>query len=196
MTAAWFEVLDISGVPPEQYESCYAAAMQARAQRKADGEQLSHLTADELAAEWLKIRRLHDEMNRQAVKMLPETAATVCPRCDGTGLERMPNGSRRPGCKHDFADEDAAAHIIERDAALVKEKAAEMREALSKMATIKSIPAESIADKLTIVYTCTACRRKESSEFGWQFNDPCGARLPGPVREDERLACRGVMKVL
>jgi hypothetical protein len=85
MTAAWLEVLDISGVPPEQYESCYAAAMQARAQRKADGEQLSHLTADELAAEWLKIRRLHDEMNRQAVKMLPETACHGLPALRGDG---------------------------------------------------------------------------------------------------------------
>jgi hypothetical protein len=128
--------------------------------------------------------------------LLPETASSACPRCQGTGQELMPDGTRRKGCKHEYTSDEEADHILVRDRELVAQKAKELREGLAKLASIKAMPSESIADKLTIVYTCTACRRKESSEFGWQFNDPCGARLPGPVREDERLACRGVMQVL
>jgi hypothetical protein len=128
--------------------------------------------------------------------LLPETASSVCPRCDGTGLERMPDGRRRPGCRHEYTSEDEAAHIIVRDRELVKQKSAEMREQLSKLATMKAMPTESVADTFTVTYTCNACGRKGNSSFGWSFNDVCGVRLPGPVREDERLSCSGYMKVL
>jgi hypothetical protein len=109
MTAAWLEVLDISGVPPEQYEACYSAAVQARAERKAGGEQLSHLTADELAAEWIKIRRLNEEIERQSVKMLAAVNPRHCLRCYGTGKEEMADGTSRPGCAHlPVSDEEQA----------------------------------------------------------------------------------------
>lgn len=128
--------------------------------------------------------------------LLPETASSVCPRCDGTGQERMPDGSRRKGCKHEYTSEDEAEHIIVRDRKLVEQKAKEMREDLARLASVKAMPTESIADKIVVSFNCTECRRPASSAFGWAYNDRCDARLPGPVREDERLACPGVMKVL
>lgn len=190
---SWFEICSDAGMRLEQYQPCYRAAQSRKRELLAQGKELTVVTPYDLCAELDRVRAMHRELDN--TRLLPETAASVCPRCDGTEWERMPDGSRRKGCKHEFADEDAAAYIVERDAELVKTKAAEMRDALSKMATVKSIPVERIADKLTVVYRCEACGREGSSEFGWNSLDVCGQRLPGPVREDERLGCPGRMVV-
>lgn len=131
MTGAWLEVLDISGVPVEQYGSCYAAAMQARAQRKADGEQLSHLTADELAAEWLKIKRFNDEMRVEEMKhrALAEVNPKSCERCFGTVLEELPGRPARPGCEHKPLTADER---LERD----REKAEQLKSVREEMKRI------------------------------------------------------------
>ena len=154
-------------------------------------------------AMWLAFWKLQEEGDGRLttatdgdVKLLPETAASSCPRCDGTGFERMPDGSRRQGCAHDFADEDMTAHLIERDRKVVEEKAAEMREQLSKLAVAKAMPPAESKHDLTVKFTCSVCGLKVSSTFGWSYNDVCGARIIGPVREDERLACGGKMKVM
>lgn len=194
MVCAFYLDLTDAGVPSARWMDCYRAWKARRRQMVREGKQVGPLSADDLIFEWDALQSMHAELDN--TRLLPETAATVCPRCDGTGLERMPGGARRPGCKHEFTPDDEAAHIIERDAETVRLKATEMREALSRMASVKAMPPERMADKLAVTFTCTECARKVSSEFGWAYNDRCGVRLPGPVREDERLACQGVMKVL
>jgi hypothetical protein len=187
MTAAWLEVLDISGVPVEQYEACYSSAVQSRAERRANGEQLSHLTADELAAEWIKIRRLHDEMERegQKVRMLAENAVSQCQRCFG----KKPAAD---SCDHVPLTEEEKRKQAEAYA----ENARQLREMLAKKPAIHSMPVEDSKMDLSVTYTCIGCGRKVKSEFGWNYHDRCNARLPGPVRDKESLGCRGVMEVL
>lgn len=106
---AWYEVLAYAKVPRESWPVCYRAAMQRRAERKAEGREVWPLSADDLVAEFQGIRRLNDELDKS--RLLPQHAAAPCPRCFGTGFERMPDGSVRPGCKHEPIDEGAAADI-------------------------------------------------------------------------------------
>lgn len=164
MTAAWLEVLDISGVPAEQYESCYAAAVQARAERKANGEQLSHLTADELAAEWIKLRRLHDEIVREEMKghLLAENAAAACERCFGKE-PHVRTCDHRPLTDAE-REEQAKVNAAE---------ARKLREQMKQIGSPKPVAREPKPDPPGFWLVCDACGHRYNF-MKRQAGDACG----------------------
>lgn len=198
MTAAWLEVLDISGVPAEQYEACYSAAVQNRAERRAKGEQLLHLTADELAAEWIKIRELHAELERQSVKMLPANAAHACPNCYGTGMERMPDGRVRPGCKHEGWTPEFETEIERNEEARrveIKKQADFMKEALGKVGRPKPAADASKPKQAGTPLVCTnpACARKVNTLYGFEPGQTCNELLNRGTHDGELEFCGGTL---
>jgi hypothetical protein len=187
MVAAWLEVLEVSGVPVEHYDSCYRAARQTQIELKAKGESVGPLGAEDLAVEWVKLRELHAEMQREEMRhrALTESAAAACQRCLG----------RKPAvdtCDHRPLSEEELMTQAEAYA----ENARALREMLAKKPAVKSMPAEEFKMDLSVTYTCTDCARKVKSEFGWNYHDRCNQRIPGPVRDGEKHGCRGVMEVL
>lgn len=191
MTAAWLEVLDISGVPAEQYEACYAAAVQARAERRANGEQLSHLTADELAAEWLKIKRLNDELRVEELKhrALCEVNPKSCERCFGTMREEMPGGGVREDCDHTpLSDEERAARDDEK-----RERLKWLREQAKQIGRPKPAVVERPKVPAGLHYKCDSCRRALNvlRELDGQ---ECGDLLNRGTHDGELKLCRGQFK--
>ncbi|HEX7313268.1 MAG TPA: hypothetical protein VF297_05080 [Pyrinomonadaceae bacterium] len=188
MTAAWLEVLDISGVPAEQYEACYAAAVQARAERRAAGENLVHLTADELAAEWLKIKRLHDEMQREEMKhrMLTENAPGACQRCLGTGKDSTPDGVI--DCDHvPLTDEQKAARDALRD-----EKLAWIRAEMKKVGAPKPPVRDAPKPPPGLWFKCDSCSRR-LNVLRDMDGQRCGDLLNRGTHEGELRLCEGTM---
>lgn len=191
MTAVWLEVLDISGVPANQYEACYAAAMQARAERKANGEQLSHLTADELAAEWIKIKRFNDEMRRDEMKnrLLAEVNPGSCERCFGTGREEMPGGGVREDCDHaPLTDEERAARDEEK-----REKLAWLRERAREVGRPKPVKVEAPKPPAGVWLKCDSCPRKVNV-LHYEAGQKCGELLNRGHDEGELKICQGTLR--
>lgn len=168
----WFEILSHAGVPPRAYASCYNSAMARRAELKAQGRELQHLTADDLVVEWLKIRGRPEDSG--GVRLLPEHAGGACQRCFGTGKEEMPDGSVREGCRHlPFTERELEERARAKAAAIRI-----LREANAKISAIKSAapprgPSEPAGEPLQ----CSACGRKVNTSAGWAVNETCGMLL-------------------
>lgn len=165
MVAAFYEILEGAKVPPEMYDACYQAYMQHRSELKAQGKDPGVMAADDLVAEWWKVRRLNQEIDK--TRLLPEYNLASCQRCFGTGKEEMPDGSVRENCEHlPFAE----GEIEER--AKAKAKAIEfLRESAAKIGSPK--PVETVKPKYQKL-ACSACGRKSSTYFGWTVGETCG----------------------
>lgn len=105
-----------------------------------------------------------------------------CLRCFGAN----------PKCPHDKLTPDEEKKY--RDD--LAKQAADVREALKQMVSVKAMPPVKVTGDITVTYTCTECGRRVNSTFGWNYHDRCNERLPGPVRDGEKYGCQGVMEVL
>jgi hypothetical protein len=186
----WFEVCHDAGMKLEQYTPCFRAAQQRKIELAKQGQQPSIVTPYDLCAELQRVRDMHAEIDKS--RLLPENAANGCLRCYGTGKEEALDGSIGGDCDHRPMGEREQEARRERH----RMQAAELREKLARIPAVKAMPPEPIKeDAKGIRFTCTVCRRAGTSVQGWRYNDRCGARIPGPVRENERLGCKGVMQV-
>ena len=191
MTAVWLEVLDISGVPAEQYEACYAAAVQARAERKANGEQLSHLTADELAAEWLKIKRMNDELRVEEMKhrALAEVNPGSCLRCFGTGREEMPGGGVREDCDHTpLSDEERAARDEEK-----RERLNWLREQAKQVGRPKPVVVDRPKPPAGVWLKCDKCPNRVNVLY-YEVGQTCRQFLNRGDNQAEPVFCDGTLR--
>lgn len=172
MVAAWLEALSVSGVPVKHFDSCYRAARQTQIERKGKGESTGPLSAEDLAVEWVKLRELHAEMERegQKVKMLAENAAHACERCLGTGTDPDPDGARP--CDHvPLTPEEKA----ERDS-LRDEKLSWLREQMKHVMRPKPVEKAAAPKPPAGVWLkCTKCPRKINVLYVDEPGRPCGA---------------------
>lgn len=167
--ATWFEIIGSAKVPQETWEACYRSAMNRRSELKAQGKEVGPLCADDLVAEWWKLRDLHDETSK--TKLLPSQAAGTCLKCFGTGFERMPDNTVRAGCLHEPGDEPNQERQV------VFEQAAFMRAALKKIGSPKPIESVQPKRELGQSLVCSSCNRKADTAAGWKAGDICGVPL-------------------
>lgn len=189
MIAAWLEVLSVTGVPVEYYDACYKAARQTQIERQAAGESVGPLGADELAAEWLKIKKFNDEMNRQSVKMLAEVNPRHCLRCYGTGSEEMPDGTSRAGCEHAPLSEEEKA---ERDR-LQRERVQFAREQARQIGRPKPPVPGPPPPPPGLKFRCDSCGRR-LNVLRDMDGRTCGDLLNRGTHEGELKLCEGVMR--
>lgn len=150
MVAAMLEVLEIAGVPVGQYENCFRAARQAQLEKQAAGESVGPLGADEMAVEWIKIKKFNDEMERegQKVRMLAKNSAAACQRCFGKE-PHVRSCDHRPITDEERA-EQARINAVE---------AKRIREGMRKVGAPK--PPARAAQKVPpgLLFKCDSCRR-------------------------------------
>jgi ribosomal protein L44E len=187
--AAWLEILDIAGVPVRHYESCYKAARQTQIECQAAGESVGPLGADELAAEWIKIRRLNEEIERTSVKMLAEVNPRHCLRCYGTGDEEMSDGTVRKGCAHEPLSDDEKA---ERNR-LQRERVRFAREQAAHIGRPKPPVVERPKAPPMLSLTCSNCGRKVQRLY-CEEGQTCGDLLNRGQGEGELKLCDGTLR--
>jgi hypothetical protein len=89
----------VRSIPTERLYECYVLAMEAR-----EPGNTFLVSGVELLSAWKVLRERMEADSSGAYdksRMLTANAANACPNCYGTGMERMPNGSVRKGCKHE-----------------------------------------------------------------------------------------------
>jgi hypothetical protein len=163
---AWFEILSDAGMRREQYDACYRSAQQRKRELLRQGQPLSIVTPHDLCAELDKVREMNRELD--GVRLLPENAAAACPKCGGTGWERMPDNSVRHGCKHDAPVDAAPA-----DPAFVADTAGLMREALSRIGSPRPQPGPVPQKRDAPNLCCSSCGERYSTYYGFQEGDGC-----------------------
>jgi hypothetical protein len=195
MVAAWLEVLHVAGVPAEQFDACYRAAIQTRLERRARGEELGPLSANDLATEWVRVRAMHAELNK--TRLLPENAVHACQACFGTGFRRMPDGSVRPGCSHEgmtLREEEEYARSEDERREEVRRQTELLREAMSKIGSPR--PARNVPEPkpkgTPLICTNPACRWRVSTYFGFEEGQTCSDLLNRG--EGEPKLCEGVLR--
>jgi hypothetical protein len=164
----WFEILSDAGTPPERYSDCYRSAQQRESERRGQGKERQIITPNDLAVEWLKIKDLYSEIDE--TRLLPEHASGTCRKCFGTGMERMPDGSVRPGCRHEPGAEP------ERKRGVTFDQAAVMRAAL-RMIGSKPVEVEPFKDNVGQPLRCSSCGREANTVEGWTAGEVCNAPL-------------------
>jgi ribosomal protein L44E len=187
--AAWLEILEVSGVPVEHYEACYRAARQSQIERAALGEEVLPLSADDLAVEWIKIRNLNAEIERQSVKMLAEVNPRHCLRCYGTGKEEMSDGTSRAGCAHLPVSEEEQAERTR----LQIERVKFAREQAKRIGAPKPPSTERPKPAPGLSFKCSSCGRvllvlREPD------GQPCGDLLNRGHDEGELKFCDGTLE--
>jgi hypothetical protein len=166
----WYEILSDAGVPRERWADCYRSAQQRRNEQLAQGKKAEGmLTPNDLVVEWLKIKELHSELD--GARLLPEHAKGTCQKCFGTGMERMSDGSVRPGCLHEPGDEP------KQDRGVAFNQAAYMRAALKKIGNPKPVETAPVKEKHGAILRCSSCAREATTAEGWKAGDTCGAPL-------------------
>jgi hypothetical protein len=164
----WFEILDDAGVPSDLLAACYRSAQLRESERRKAGKERQIITPNDLAVEWDKIKALNSEIDQ--TRMLPEHAAGTCRKCYGTGMERMPDGSVRPGCQHEPGAEP------ERERGVTFNQAAVMRTALRRIGS-KPVGVGPIKEKGGQPLHCSSCSREANTVEGWTAGETCNAPL-------------------
>lgn len=191
MVAAWLEVLAVSGVPVEHFDSCYRAARQAQVEAVAAGGETKPLSAEDLAVEWIKVRRMNDEMRREEMKhrALAEVNPKSCERCFGTGREEMPGGGVRPDCDHTpLSDEERAARDEEK-----REQLAWLREQAKQVGRPKPVTVEAPKPPVGVWLRCDSCPRKVNV-LHYEPGQKCGDLLNRGHDEGDLKFCQGALR--
>jgi hypothetical protein len=184
-------------IPVEYLAECYVVALEQRP--ASDNYQIRGV---ELLNAWKVVQgRLEMESSGAYDKgrLLPTHAANACPKCYGTGMERMPDGSVRKGCKHeDWTPEFETEYERGEDErrADVKRQAAFMKEALSRVGSSKPVPDAPQPKQIGTKLTCTneACRRKVSTLYGYEQGQSCRELLNRGVHDGELKFCDGTLQ--
>ncbi|HMO80266.1 MAG TPA: hypothetical protein PKD24_05705 [Pyrinomonadaceae bacterium] len=105
MAATWIAEFDRRSIPYQAYGDLFTAAQDARVRSIQMTGQAPDLTIEMLIAAWPEVKARQREAEITAGRVLPETAASDCPRCFGSNVEIVYNPSgvklgARPGCKH------------------------------------------------------------------------------------------------
>jgi hypothetical protein len=192
----WFEICADAGMRLEQYAPCYRAAQQRKRELLSQGQPLSIVTPHDLCAELDRVRAMHAELDK--TRMLPSRARGACSRCFGTGFERMPNGSVRPGCKHDEwtdVDESELERNEEQVRAEVARQAEIMREALKKVGSPKPVETE-VPAALPAGHwlKCDKCPNRVNV-LHYEEDQRCGYLLNRYTSDEgEPTLCEGILK--
>lgn len=185
-------------IPTERLYECFVLAMEAR-----EPGNTFLVSGVELLSAWKVLRERMEAESGGAYdksRMLTANAANACPKCFGTGMERMPNGSVRKGCQHEgwtpeFEDELERNEEAQRDE--VKKQADFMKEALSRVGSPKPVESPSASKPSTGVWVrCTKCPRKLNVLY---FDEPgrtCGDLLNRGVHDGDLKFCDGILEVL
>lgn len=188
---AWFEICSDAGMRLEQYQPCYRAAQQRKRELLAQGKELTVVTPYDLCAELDRVRAMHAELDK--TKLLPSNARGACSRCFGTGFERMPDGSVKPGCPHDqWTDDDESE--VERNEELrraeVQRQAEFMREALKKVGRPKPVTVERSIPPAGVWLKCPKCPNRVNVLY-YEAGQRCGRLLD--AHTDPKL-CDGTLE--
>jgi len=192
MVAAWLEVLSVAGVPVEQFDACYRAARQTQIEARAKGGDAGPLGADDLAAEWIKIRQFNDEMSREEMKhrQLAAVNPRHCLRCYGTGKEELVDGSVREGCVHTpMSDEEAAERTR-----LQRERIQFAREQAKRQIGAPKEPMQGPPKPPPGVWlTCSKCPRKVNV-LHYEPGERCNDFLNRGDNQAEPVFCDGTLE--
>jgi hypothetical protein len=193
---SWFEICSDAGMRLEQYNPCYRAAQQRKRELLAQGKELTVVTPHDLCAELDRVRAMHAELDK--TRLLPSRARGACSRCFGTGFERMPNGSVRPGCTHDeWTGEDEAE--LERNEeqirADVRRQAEIMREALNAVGRPKPVAVDRPAPPPAGHWLkCSKCPRPKVNVLYFEPGQVCKELLNRGHDEGGLKFCDGTLE--
>jgi hypothetical protein len=161
MVAAWLEVFDDAGMRREHYKPAYRAAMQRRAELKIEGKDMMPLAADDLVAEFIKNRRMHQEIDES--HLLPANAAAACVKCFGV----MPHARV---CTHEFPpitdDDPLQSDIQEVRAAANAELAKEIQDGIKNLGFKKAIDRQ-------LRCSDAECPNTGNTADGYREGQPC-----------------------
>lgn len=188
-------------VPLNRLYESYVGAVEARA----PGNNFQ-ITAGEIVQAWRVLEGRIEMESKGAYddsRALPSRAAAACSRCQGTGWERMPDGTRRKGCLHDEwtpEDERELRGNAEDRAAQIKRGAEMMKEVLKTVGSPKPAPAEVRAKVRGTALRCSnpSCPRHRGGEFvntlyGFEEGGRCGELLNRGSNEPDLEFCEGRM---
>jgi hypothetical protein len=197
MVCAFYLDLTDAGVPRERWTDCYRAWKRRRLQALKNGKPTGPLSADDLILEWDSIRHMHAELDK--TRLLTANAANACPKCYGTNMERMPNGSVRPGCLHEGWSpefEEEIEHNEEARRAEIKKQADFMKDALSKVGSPKPVADAPKPKQAGTVLRCTneACARKVTTLYGFEPGQSCNELLNRGVHDGPLKSCDGTLE--
>ena len=99
MALAWIELMQAARIPADAYEELYFAAIKLRARRLELGMKCDDFSAELLIACWPEVRERREREAIRSGRILPDTAASDCERCFGTGMEVVKGKGARP-CDH------------------------------------------------------------------------------------------------
>lgn len=180
-------------IPVRYLAECYVVALE---QRKPDDN--FQIRGVELINAWKVIagRIEMESKGAYSQKQLPTNAAATCQRCYGTGMERMPNGTVRPGCAHvpmTETEEDEIKRHRMADAEFIQDQAELMREALRQIGNLKPVPVAVAPKQKGVRLVCDACGRKVNTLYGsWEVGDECGDLLNRGCHDGELKSCEGI----
>ena len=109
MALAFLERLD--GIPYQHFDELARRAGALRARRLEQGMKCDDFSADMMVACWPALRAdLHDR-DVAAGRTLTSSAESQCPKCGGTGMERVIDSQgkylgTRNGCRHEYEPTD------------------------------------------------------------------------------------------
>jgi hypothetical protein len=100
----WAEVFSKKRIPIEHYPELYRRAFDTRQKAMRSGEynQVPAIDAALLVSHWTGEHGLYAELEQKRIderRYLPDTAASDCPKCFGSGMECVPGKGARV-CKH------------------------------------------------------------------------------------------------
>jgi hypothetical protein len=195
----WYEILVDGGVPSERWNDCYRSAQQRRNELKLRGKKVEGIMEpNDLVVEWIKLKDLHNELDK--TRMLPAHAAGTCLKCLGTGFERMPGNTVRPGCLHEPGPEP------QQDRGVAFDQAAVMRAALKRIGNPQPVASAPVKERHGQLLRCSSCRREATTVEGWSAGDTCAAALetsatcpkcekPSCVQSMNKMVCRNCLSI-
>lgn len=107
--------LDAEKVPLTAYMELYERSLRSRVAALQSGKQLPNFGVELMLAEWLGPHGLRNELKTREIdagRTLTSNAESICPKCDGTGMERTLDPQGRPtvrkGCRHEHSPAEEA----------------------------------------------------------------------------------------
>lgn len=107
--------LDAEQVPLTAYMELYERSLRSRVTAMQHGKQLPNFGVELMLAEWLGPHGLKKELQQREIdagRTLTGYAESRCPKCDGTGMERVLDPQGRPtvrkGCQHEHIEPEEA----------------------------------------------------------------------------------------
>lgn len=100
MALIWIESLDREHVPPKHYEELYHRSIRLRATRYELGLKCDDFSVEMMLGCWPALAQEIRQKEIDAKRYLPQTAASDCDRCYGSGMECTPKGARQCPCRN------------------------------------------------------------------------------------------------